>query len=112
MYMLYQTTYTPRDIMREIVCEKTQALLKQEGLCCCDACCSIVAKYAMHDLPVMRATCVVEDVHIRFALLEQQAQANILVAILKAIKQTGGSSRNCAENKSGISAIDAVTSIN
>lgn len=87
MYTVYnQAAYTPHDIMGEAVYKKTKTLLRQHGLCCCDACCSAVTNCAVCDLPVMRASCVTEDIHMWFALLEQQLQANIIVAIFNAMK--------------------------
>lgn len=100
MYMLYhQTAYTPCDVIKEYVYKKAKVLLTQERLCCCNACCSAVTRYALCDLPVMKASCITQDVHMRFALLEQQLQADMIVAILKAIKQTGISCGNCVKAK-------------
>lgn len=99
MCMIYNETeyssYSSHDVMQEAVYEKAKNILQQYGLCCCKACCSAVTGHAMCDLPAMRATNVAEDIHIRFALMEQQLQANILVAISKAMEQTGVSSGAC-----------------
>lgn len=107
--MIYnETEYVPHDVMKDTVHEKVKSLLIQHGLCCCRECCSVVAKQALYDLPAMRATCVSEDIHMRFTMLEQQVQANILVAVLHAMKQTGVLDGICASG-SRCRAVEDVT---
>ena len=96
MYSIYhQAMYTPHDLMGEAVYEKTKGLLRQHGLCCCDACCSAVTSCALCDLPAMKSSCANEDIHMRSALLDQQLKANMFIAILNAMKQTGVFSGVC-----------------
>ena len=54
---------------------------------------------SQHCMTAMRATCVSEYIHMRFTMLEQQVQANILVAVLHAMKQTDVLDGICASGR-------------
>ncbi len=93
--------FVPYDVMEEAVRQKTAELLRQCGRCCCEECRNTVKARALSELPAMRAVCIREEVCIRYALLEEQLQVDIAVAVLRAMEETGA---QCPHAKPGISA--------
>ncbi len=77
----------PKNIIEDLIIYKLDDLIQSTGVCSCDRCRADIIAIALNKLPSRYVTSAGGDIMARMQSMDDQTQANITTAILKAIEQ-------------------------
>ncbi len=77
----------PKNILEDLIIYKLDELIEATDVCKCDRCRSDIIAIALNKLPSRYVSSSGGDIMARMQAMDDQMQANITTAILKAIEQ-------------------------
>ncbi len=80
------TKIVPKNIVEEFIDSKLDEIIAQSDICTCDFCRADVWACALNNLAPKYAVSISGDVHSRFAMLSDQAKADVTAEIIKAVQ--------------------------
>ena len=79
-------SFTPKNIMEDLVECKLNELMRCSGMCSCERCRADVKALALNKLPPRYVVSVNGDVYSHFEAMNVQTQVNITAAVASAIR--------------------------